>query len=351
MGPSAYSRFSAVVRRTQVLMCMCSSSIKCLLNTLCQAVCQTLQIWKWIRHHPCLSAWKSRPKGGRPAHRPSRVDKCCTSVSRKLRGRRGESACPLLGGRAQGEEVVAKGKLRKKVGWTSGWLRASRRPWHSQWVGVASAVPPCWAAGRKKDELWSWEDHAGYSLSLTWVSTCGRSWREGRVWRGSICASGGVLWRHQQGPNHKRPHLEVSHFFAGSITTWCYSQPVWNTVKPRFILRSIHSLNPSNNLWKLRDKRSPFLGPEPWTLVQAEAVPSFPSGPISGLLWHLSWHWPSSFDTTSPALTFPYPEQYCSHSPLEELRLQSPLIHFSLHVFLEAVGVTEILEAVFTFLS
>lgn len=49
-------------------------------------------------------------------------------------------------------------------------------------------------------------------------------------------------------------------------------------------------------------------------------------------------------------LTFPFPAECCSYTPLEELLLLS-LTHFFLHLFLEARDAAVVLEAIFTFLS
>lgn len=49
-------------------------------------------------------------------------------------------------------------------------------------------------------------------------------------------------------------------------------------------------------------------------------------------------------------LIFLFPVECCSYTPLEELLVLS-LIHFSLHLFLEAGDAAVVLEAIFTFLS
>lgn len=59
----------------------------------------------------------------------------------------------------------------------------------------------------------------------------------------------------------------------------------------------------------------------------------------------------SFLSIASPALTFPFPAGCCSCTPLEELLLLSSFIHFSLHLFLEAVGEIVLLEAIFSFVS
>lgn len=81
--------------------CVCLHSfIRCLLNTWCQALCQALGVWKWIRHLLSHGVWKSRPKKEADLYPDNQELWKCRErdVPRMLRGHEGESACSYFVG-------------------------------------------------------------------------------------------------------------------------------------------------------------------------------------------------------------------------------------------------------------